>query len=117
MITKKVIPYDDIDEPIRDLCRYINRFDGIETVESCCGHGIDKCRIWCHAKDMPSFIRFLNTAMNHETKWSVLIDTYWQSEYPDSAWLMFYIESDKIDAEKDIEYLTQKIKEASEVES
>ena len=36
----------DVDSECRALCEAMNALPGIETVESCCGHGKEPFRIW-----------------------------------------------------------------------
>lgn len=68
-----VIPYDNIDYEIRDLIRYINSIDGIETVESCCGHGKRPCSIWFKADDIGSVTRFIYRYLYRNNNWRIKI--------------------------------------------
>ena len=43
-----------MDKECRNLCDAINTFSGIETTESCCGHGKYPYNIWFKAKDLKS---------------------------------------------------------------
>lgn len=45
---------EDMDPECLDLCRALNRAPGIETIESCCGHGRSPYHIWFKAKNMKS---------------------------------------------------------------
>jgi len=40
------LPIQDIDKACINLCVAMNKLPGIETVESCCGHGESPYRIW-----------------------------------------------------------------------
>lgn len=51
--------YDEIDEPCRVLVRTLNLFPGIETRESCCGHGARSFWIFLWAKDLQSIAGLL----------------------------------------------------------
>ena len=45
--------YDGImDKECIKLCDMINNFEGIRTIESCCGHGKHEYRIWFEADDL-----------------------------------------------------------------
>jgi len=41
-----------IDKECVELCKAMNLFPGIQTVESCCGHGKDSYRIWFIPKSL-----------------------------------------------------------------
>jgi len=41
-----MIPYDNFDPEVVPLCKALNTLPGIETIESCCGHGEYPFRIW-----------------------------------------------------------------------
>ena len=66
MITDAIIPYEDIDEEIIDLCRAFNDIDGIETVESCCGHGKETCKIWFIVRDIKTLSRLCFHCFNRD---------------------------------------------------
>ena len=68
------IPYSDIDEEIVELCKALNDIDGIKTVESCCGHGKDKCFIWFIADDINILNRLCFHCFNHENLWKIELD-------------------------------------------
>jgi hypothetical protein len=68
------IDYNDIDFEIRDLCKAINEIDGIETLSSCCGHGIKPCAIRFQIEDISVLNRLLYFCFNHEHKWKIYAD-------------------------------------------
>lgn len=70
-----VIPYNDIDFEIRDLCIELNKFDGIETIESCCGHGKYPCMIWFVVESIDDLNNLIFNYFNHEPKWQIIADT------------------------------------------
>ena len=41
-----------MDQEIIELCDLINSYEGLQTFESCCGHGKDRIRIWFIVDDM-----------------------------------------------------------------
>lgn len=42
------------DKACIDLCRALNKLDGVKTYSSCCGHGKDEYRIWFNMDSMSS---------------------------------------------------------------
>lgn len=74
MINEEVIPYSEIDEEIRDICKLINYFEGIQTVESCFGHYVKPCLIWLKCDSISALNRLLCTCFNHEDRWTVQCD-------------------------------------------
>lgn len=74
MITNSVIPYNDIDTEIINLCKALNSIDGIETVESCCGHGRDVCRIWFIVRDIITLNRLCFHCFNNERFWEIRVE-------------------------------------------
>ena len=42
----------NMDKEIIELCDLINSYNGMQTFESCCGHGEDRIRIWFRVWDM-----------------------------------------------------------------
>ena len=69
-----VIQYLDIDYEIVELIKYINMFDGIETVESCCGHGEMPCQIWFKADSLEYVTRFIYKYLYRNPNWRVVIN-------------------------------------------
>ena len=67
------ILYDDIDYEIRDLCRYINNVDGIETTESCCGHSKAPCQIWFKADNTEILTKFWHKYLYHNPNWHIVL--------------------------------------------
>lgn len=39
-------PPEDLDPEVRELCIALNSLEGIQTTNSCCGHGVRPLRIW-----------------------------------------------------------------------
>lgn len=72
------IPYTDPDEPIdyeiRDLVKYINSVDGIETVNSCCGHGEKPCQIWFKADSIEDVTKFIHRFLYRNYNWRIIVD-------------------------------------------
>ena len=54
-----MINYDDIDIEIRGLVRALNRVPGIETRESCHGHGKGELHVWLKCDSIRSLNKFL----------------------------------------------------------
>jgi hypothetical protein len=48
-----------MDKECVPLCDAINRIDGIDTFESCCGHGNKPFRIWFTVSDLTSLPKLL----------------------------------------------------------
>ena len=74
MIADTTIPYEDIDKEIVDLCKAFNDIDGIETVESCCGHGKETCYILFMVRDIETLNRLCFHCFNHEGFWEIQVD-------------------------------------------
>lgn len=54
---------DRMDQECLALCDTINRIDGLDTFESCCGHGLHPFRIWFSVNDLtvlPQLLYFLD---------------------------------------------------------
>lgn len=68
------IPYSDIDYEIRDIIRYINEIDGIETTESCCGHNEYPCRIWFRADNTECLTHFWYDYFYGNPNWRIALD-------------------------------------------
>jgi hypothetical protein len=54
---------DTIDQECLPLCDAINRISGIDTFESCCGHGDNPFRIWFSVNNLealPQLLYFLD---------------------------------------------------------
>lgn len=73
--SKTVIPYDDIDIEIRRLVRLLNSIDGVETVESCCGHEEMRCMIWLKVESIEALTSFISKYFGREELWHLEIDT------------------------------------------
>ena len=109
MIGNSVIPYNDIDEEIVNLCKALNSIDGVETVSSCCGHGRDLCRIWFTVKDIITLSRLCFHCFNHEGFWTIQVDL----GDPDRTWedLHFCLESTQICDQSDFDKLTNRLEQ------
>ena len=60
------------------LCEALNRFPGIETVESCCGHGNNPFRIWFvpeSLQSLPAVVYFCDKCHNSFDNWNVTVRT------------------------------------------
>jgi|SRR5580692_4223350 hypothetical protein len=71
-------PPPDLDAEVLSLCRAMNLFPGITTVESCCGHGRDPYRIWFTADeldDLPALLYWLDECHTLQPGWSVIVTT------------------------------------------
>ena len=66
------IQYSGIDYELRDLIRYMNDVDGVETIASCCGHGEMPCQIWFKADDIVCVTKFINRYFYCNPNWRVV---------------------------------------------
>jgi hypothetical protein len=60
------------------LCEAMNKFDGIETIESCCGHGDHPYRIWFVARDLqvlPELLYWFDACHTGRRGWNVSVQT------------------------------------------
>jgi hypothetical protein len=80
-----VIPYSEIDYGILGLVRYMNEIDGIETTESCCGHGEAPCRIWFRADNTECLTRFWYKYFYGNPNWNIVLDMD-DSDIDDGLW-------------------------------
>lgn len=68
----------DLDDEVRELVKAINRFEGIRTTESCCGHGDEPFRIWFAVRDLvdlPPLLFWLDGCHNGVYGWHVVVYT------------------------------------------
>lgn len=68
----------DIDAECRELCEAMNLLPGIQTFESCCGHGKYPYRVWFHAssvKDLPRLIYWFDPCHSGKYGWRVEVGT------------------------------------------
>ena len=68
----------DIDKECVALCRAINRFPGIATTESCCGHGKESFKIWFSVENicrLPMLLYWLNGCHTGVYGWRVCVTT------------------------------------------
>ena len=69
--SKSEIPYNDIDYEIRNLVKYINNVDGIETYGSCCGHGEGRAWIILLADSIEDINKFMYTYFYCNDGWEI----------------------------------------------
>ena len=68
----------DIDRECISLCNAINRFKGLRTIESCCGHNKYPYHIWFKAsnfKSLPPMLYYLDICHCGRGGWSVIVYT------------------------------------------
>ena len=93
-----VLP-DDIDVECYYLCRALNSLPGLDTIESCCGHGKEKYRIWFRAaypKTINPLIRMLYEHPGWECSYhynKTHNNYYWCLTYNDSKGKKAYEEA------------------------
>ena len=73
--SKAIIPYDDIDYEIRELCRLLNSIDGVETTSSCCGHNERPCYIWFQVESIEALTYLCFNFFDNESLWHLEIRT------------------------------------------
>lgn len=69
---------NDIDKESILLCNAMNCFPGIQTIESCCGHGKDCFRIWFDVEDLedlPPLLYFFDGCHTGVYGWSIKVTT------------------------------------------
>ena len=67
--SRVVIPYDCMDEEVVGLCKALNNIDGVETIESCCGHGEYNCYVELKVTDITTLNRLAFHCFNGENYW------------------------------------------------
>ena len=80
--SKTIIPYPDIDYEIREIIQLLNEIDGIETIDSCVGHGKYPCQICFKCEDITVLNKLLHYCFNHERGWVIYLDM----GDPDKTW-------------------------------
>ena len=90
----KEINYSEIDVEVRELCKALNQIHGINTVESCFGHGEDNIYIWLKCYSIELLNHFM-WAMCH--RWANI------SCRPDSDWT---IQINNADTDRDANFLS-----------
>jgi hypothetical protein len=68
----------DLDSEVRELVEAINRFEGVRTTESCCGHGTEPFRIWFMVRDLvdlPPLLFWLDGCHTGVYGWQVIVYT------------------------------------------
>lgn len=68
----------DTDYECIDLCNAVNSIEGLETVGSCCGHGITPYRIWFVAKSLkplPDLLYWLDSCHCSFSGWHCEVST------------------------------------------
>lgn len=69
---------EDIDKECADLCSAINSFNGLSTVESCCGHDRQSFRIWFMANNLdclPDLLYWFDSCHCGFGGWRVCVKT------------------------------------------
>ena len=66
--------YDEVDVEIRDIVRYLNSFEGIETTESCFGHNEMPCQIWFRAKSIKALNDLVFEVFDGDRLWKITVD-------------------------------------------
>ena len=108
MISKLIdIPYDDIDKEIVELCRALNSIDGVETVESCCGHGERECHIWLTIRDIQTLNKLCFHCFNREYFWELITDV--ADPHRDWKMLHFLLKSKTICYQGDFDELAERL--------
>ena len=67
-----------MDEECKELVEAMNKFDGIQTVESCCGHGEYEYKIWFIARDLeclPELVYYFSPCHCGCYGWNVIATT------------------------------------------
>lgn len=97
-----VLP-DDVDEACVDLCNLLNRLPGVETSESCCGHGKDVYSIWFRCDDVGTLSRLGRCCERNysDGNFEIVVDSCDTDPYG-----LFWLRSKKIlvDADGDEDY-------------
>lgn len=78
MTTEKWEAPADLDREVLELCRAMNAFPGITTVESCSGHGNRPFRIWFMAENLdalPGLLYWFDACHTGQHGWSVKAST------------------------------------------
>jgi hypothetical protein len=68
----------DLDQEILGLCQAMNEVPGIQTVESCCGHGDRPVRVWFTARsleDLPALLYWFSSCHSGQYGWQVIART------------------------------------------
>lgn len=69
---------DKMDTECLALCDAMNKMPGIQTVESCCGHGEEEFRIWFMAENLeslPALLYWFDGCHSGIYGWSVQVKT------------------------------------------
>ena len=83
--SKIIIPYEDIDSELQNLIRLINMVEGIETVESCCGHGKRPCQIWFKADNTEYLTKFWYKYLYCNPNWHIVLNMT-DADIDDKEW-------------------------------
>jgi len=77
-VSKTWKPPEDIDPECVPLCAAMNRVPGIQTIESCCGHGKDPFRVWFVATSLdrlPDLLYWFDGCHSGFYDWKVTVAT------------------------------------------
>ena len=69
---------DDMDKEAINLCIAMNKFPGIKTIESCCGHGKRPYRIWFDIgalEDLPRLLYYFDECHCGFYNWKIVVIT------------------------------------------
>ena len=67
------------------LCEALNKIPGIETIESCCGHGNEKYQIWFKCYDLHKLsylLYFIDPCYINFSNWRCRVKTDFRMSYP-----------------------------------
>jgi len=67
-----------MDKECISLCKAINSISGLQTTESCCGHGDTPFRVWFTTEDLdalPDLLYWLNYCHSGCSGWQVTVTT------------------------------------------
>ncbi len=90
---KQITSYDGrMDIECIAICDAVNQIPGLRTVESCCGHGKDKFRVFFDVDDLSALPRLLYYCYFRHIgfRWNCFVETF------DKEKVNFYIESESI---------------------
>lgn len=103
------IPYEEIDEELRNLISVLNTLNGIKTISCCCGHGKEPCDIYMAVRDLNVIRDFCFNYLNPFYNWRFEIEN---NINRNQDYLILCLKSKSInydDVCKEIEKLTDKI--------
>ena len=72
--SKTIIPYEHIDTEVVNLCKALNSIEGVETEESCSGHGKEPCQIWFKVRNVTTFNKLMFHCFNGSSMWQIKVN-------------------------------------------